>query len=785
MILAATVLGVGLSAQENVKPFPAPREHHTDWKSGPAEPWIPSGPVPERVSRASDELLDAAPVRSARGPFEDPGAILFDEPSAELMIVAAADYKAQFAAGTATVAPFLGSQATRNWPLAMRLAAVDVAGAPMPIAAAPTPVRSGDLVTFDHGAVSVRYAARAEGVEQSFLFDVLPRRGEIVIHVAVDTDLQPVTDGTGLRFLGPEGGVGYGDAVAIDGRGRRLALQRRYIDGEVEIVVPASFVEEAAMPLLVDPLVRRLTVAQSPSAARIWNSDITFDSTTNRYMVCFEYVFSAADSDVYSYELDSGGTVVANSYAVIDSNMFISWRRPRVANNNLANRNLVVAEVSVANVSPFTIQGRMRNAGSTTTGSVFTISSTSVGGNSGDKICPDVGGDPHTTGPTYFTVVWERVYTSSDHDIHARQVSNGLNPTLLGTSELLIDNGGGYEIGPVISNSAGAPDPSAAFQKWMIVYARGYSEIRGRFIRWDGALDNGFLVHSGDGILQSLSVSSPTRPIEGEHVYLVGWHKFVLGVNDSYDIYLRPISQRSMALGPSIWMRGLENPGGAIDWDTRDPRIATDGCRFVVAYTESYNNGPDQDVRVTTFHTRPGLFWTLAASESRVAFGTRGSDEYSDAICSRYDGSDPSALGSVRYVLTWTDYNGTGNDQIWAGLYDGRTPGADFQVLTTGCGVPTITYSGSTALGMQMTIASLANYLMVGFPQSPVPLCRGSSCALGIAGQPGLLPPVFTITVPCDSGLLGVSLAFQGLATTGGPCFGGLSVTDTVVTTFR
>ncbi|MBK8975000.1 MAG: hypothetical protein IPM29_03670 [Planctomycetes bacterium] len=790
-LLTPALLAVGLAAQAPAGPAPAPREVQIDWKTGPAEPWVPPA-APAR--RPAPGLVTTKDVEGgARGatldPFADPATILFDTPAEGTLIVAAASYKAEFTAGAARFVPFLGSAAARDWPLGLHLGEVTIAGEPLPLRAVPDPTRLEHVVTFDHGSVAVRYHARAEGLEQSFVFDDLPRRGELKIRLDVDTDLQGTIEGSALRFAGRDGGVDYGTATAIDARGRRLDLARTLVDGRIEITVPADFVATAAMPLVVDPFVSRALLYQSTVNRVVTEPDTTFDYTSNRYMICFELVYSATDSDVYSYEVDSAGNTISGSYAAIDVTSGESWQRPRIANDNIMGRNLVVAQASAGNASPFWIRGRTRNVGSTTTGSPFIVSSAATG-NIGDKINPDVGSDPSVFAPTNFTVVWERVYTSTDHDIHAQQFSTALTPSAKFPTELLIDNSGSYEGSPAISNTCGITDPSIIFQKWMIVYQRGSAEIRGRLMRWDGVLDPGFVIHSRDGILGAPVVSTVTRPNNGEYLYLAAWTKTTIGLADTSQVFVKLCSQNSTTLTPAYDLGVLEfgRPSG---WNRGSPRVATDGCRFAVAYVEDYQNSGDLDVIVSTVHAgynQTGGVWGLDVTEPHIGIARRTTTERSGGICSRFETSDYTASGSVRYFMTWSDDNGGSSPQIHGALYDGRSPGSEFTLLPTGCGPVTITHTGSTALGMNMTIATFATYLLVGFPQPPTPLCPtfpGATCRIGIAGLPGLLPPAFSITVPCDHQLIDLSLAFQGVSFLVGPCWNSVSVTDTVVTTFR
>ncbi|MEZ5965628.1 MAG: hypothetical protein R3F56_17470 [Planctomycetota bacterium] len=686
----------------------------------------------------------------------------------------------------ATYVPFLGSDAPCNRPVTFNLLRAAAAGRFLSLRGAPVPVREGDRVVFDHGSVRVRYDARPQGLEQSFELLSLPARGELVLELSVATDLAARADGEDMHFAAAAGGVTYGKATAIDAVGRRCVVERTWREGALTLTVPAEFVRVAALPLVVDPLVGTFGTVTSNSRT-LKDADVTYDLSSGRYMVSCELVFSATDSDVYTYELDGmTGQVVAGSQAIIDTTSAESWQAPRIANNNIANRNLVVAQVSNGNVAPFSIRGRTRATGSTATGNPVTLSSASTG-NIGDKIRPDVAGDPHLVGPTYFTVAWERVYTGTDHDIHARQFTAAADPVALGTSEILIQNSGAYEEMPQISSSMGAPFPDALSQKAMVVYKRRVStgsEVRGRLMRWDGALDVDFLAASGDVLVSYPSVSTVTRGVApADRLYLVAWEQgYLVDGGDTNDVKVVLCDQTSAAVSPVTNLHTLEG-GSHIGWDQYRPRVASDGCRFVVTYGEDYQDTGDLDVRATALHALPtgGASWTLGITENRVQVAYRSTVETGGAVCSHFEVHDPTTPGSARYCFAWSDANGTSNNEIRAQLYDG-VRGGGFSTLATGCGGVNITYSGRPGLGEHIQVAALANVLLIGSinPAWNVPICSGTTCRLGVVDFVQA-PPAVDLDVPCSAVLLGGQVGFQGVAVGSGTCFGGVLLSDTVV----
>ncbi len=485
--------------------------------------------------------------------------VIFDAPDDATLWVAARNYKARFSAGEVCFLPFLGSDAPRNHPFALRVARVTADGEPFDLRDSAAPRRDGDAVIFRFGGFELRYDARKEGLEQSFRFDALPARGELRIELAVASDLAARVIGESLRFLGPDGGVDYGPAVAIDGAGARIPVARSFGDGLLVLTVPADFVANATLPLVVDPLIGPTTTVTSSTGYELREPDLVFDEAWQRTMVCVELVFSAADSDVYAFEMDVNGDPIAGSGTTIDSST-VSWQRPRIANNALERRNLVVAQVSANNASPFRIEGRTREAGTLLQGNQFVIEDQSV--EIGDKLLPDVGGDPHLAAPTYFTVVWERVYSAVDHDIHAVQITNTADPARTGAT-VMVDNSGTWEGQPQISNSAGAPLPDASYQHWLIVWKRALtatSEIRGMSMRWDGALSSNFLISAGDLFQDWPSASTITPPgPTGRQLWLAAWEQgYLADGGDTHDVMVALVARPGTVVSPILDLQVLE-----------------------------------------------------------------------------------------------------------------------------------------------------------------------------------------------------------------------------------
>jgi len=149
---------------------------------------------------------------------------------------------------------------------------------------------------YRHGeGIVERYLVQSRGVEQQFVLPGPYAAGDVLLTGSVATDLAPdkTSSFEGIAFRrGEDTVLFYGAAKAVDAAGRTALLEERWSDGELTIVVPASFLAAARFPVLVDPYIGgRLTVdsatdlAQNPAVAStgntlfkalaVWSTDAT------------------------------------------------------------------------------------------------------------------------------------------------------------------------------------------------------------------------------------------------------------------------------------------------------------------------------------------------------------------------------------------------------------------------------------------------------------------------------------------------------------------------------
>lgn len=761
----------------------------------PAPTKIPRAPVetvPAKVAPAATSkqapatnaapaaaTATAAPQRKDQLPTNSrlmalPTTVVHDTTADGTLWAHGSTWKGSFAAGSFTYIPFLGSDAPQNFPITFTLATASVGGMALAVPAA-LPVRQGDQLRAQRGACVETFDLLPTAVEQSWTFAELPNRGELRLALDVATELRGEDLGSDLQFHGPHGGVRYDRAVAIDALGNRCALALDLRGERIELVVPAAFVASAALPLVVDPFAS--TVPISFTGAYQGNSDLAFDYTTQEFLIVWQNAFSATDHDLWAQRLDLQQTVIGVPFTIDFTG--VSWTKPKVANNGVADQFLVVAECSNQFNSPRWIGGRLY---APTTGSGVQFDVERPGTTSsflGDATNPDVGGDPLELGPTFYTVVWEREFSATDHDVLMRQVT--IAGTLRGSGPTVIDLSGSYESIPHISKSNGYSfTNNFASQHWTVVYQRtfgpGDEDIRGCQLTWDGQFVQNvpnYAVSSSGADERSPVVSSPTDEIAGVRYHMVAFSTLV-GGNDT-DITTE-VWDSNLTFHAIDSLQTLNGGGPSQLWPQALPAIDCDGTRFAVGYSQLFGGtGGDYDVLVSTVAFEPTT--NALAVHELAGLAISGNYESEVAIASAWSGGG----GSMHYGISWQDFVAPTTHGIHATVYRGHTSGPLPTTRATGCGSLGIQMNDVPALGrgisFDQTDSGPFTGFVFGFPASvPISACPG--CVLGVNGSTTMNP--FGVTIPYSPTFVGVNFSCQAWSFYSGTCLGAIALSDTI-----
>lgn len=614
------------------------RERLRGMPSGPpdAGPKDFEGPapnfVPERSSRRTHHQLDQGPDGT--------------------LWAYGGTYKASFGPSGASYVPFLGSSAPRNFPVTFRMRDVSVAGEPLAVDLAATPRFDGATAVYDRGAVQERYDTRIGAVEQLFVFDSLPASGDVVVRLEVVSELAQLAAADGLAWGNALGGVTYSSAVAIDAHGRRAAAPTTLEAGVIELRVPAAFVASAVLPLTIDPVLATYVVASDPNDDE-FDPDLAYDFTHGRFFIIYEEIFSANDHDIWGEMFTSFGVPLPSTGVFVDFTTN-DWRQPKCANNRIDGQFLVAATNFTA--SPSQVWGRQREADTTSQSAQFQISV----GSSGPCRSPDVGGDPSSSSPSHYCVVWEREFSPGvDHDVHARIVTT--SATLLGNGPILIDNSGSsLDSVPTISKSCGI-EPSST-QNWTVAWNRRFSstdwDIRGAQVRWDGALTTAsFSIDFAGRNDLAPKPSSPLDQVNHARTYLVVYQ----GLDGAdWDIFGAALEGNTVLVRENLshkWVSGSAQ-------NEFTPVVDSNGHHFAVAYHRNFGtSATDYDVYIAGVYLTQG---SLFVSEGPLNLAFSGTFEGNTELCARYS----AGLVSDFFGVAWVDYSPTNGGDIEGGLYE-------------------------------------------------------------------------------------------------------------------
>lgn len=564
-----------------------------------------------------------------------------------------ANYKMRFERGTATFMPFLASFAPHNFAIEFSLRQVFVGSDGLPFDAHAEAQLSARTVTFDRGPVRELYELAPRSVEQMFVFDSLPARDAISVQLDIASDLDTRVEAGELIFSNPFGRAVYSRAKALDASGRELELESSFIDGVLEIRVPAEFVRRATLPLTIDPILASFGVEASPVDAL--SPDVTFDATGAAVLYCWEEIFSANDHDIWADVYDpAGNPLYAGDWLDMTATY---WGRPRSANVAASNRFLVVAHTVNNTTGRVEVWGRTRSVTSALLSPQFKI----IGNSGYDVMFPDVGGDPFLTGPSFFCVVYERVYTSNvDHDLNAKLVSDG---GTLATGAFGVDTSiNTLDTDVSISKSNGSGTWNVAWQRRS---PAGGNDIFGARIDWDGVIAAptfGIAVGPADHTFPAVSSSA-----ENSNLWLCVFEE---DFGSDHDII-------ATGLDGATVKRTLDlntYDGAFLYQDQRFPSVDCDGVHFACAYSELYSTSPtDYDVYVAGILFN-GTSMSVLESHQPV-FQTDGA-EIEVQIVAR-ESSQPSQ-SSQDYVLAWhrePDFYAFTSDDILGATYTGHAGG--------------------------------------------------------------------------------------------------------------
>ncbi len=394
---------------------------------------------------------DAAPI----GPLAPrpsnlaPSCGLQQEADGSLLAVGSA-YKATFAAGQLVFTPALGAAAAHDLPLAMTVTHVG-RGELAPVGTATT-ARRELLVEFVRDQMTERFEVRPDGLKQSFVFAQLPPGGgDLVVRARFTSELRPErahSDGQLALLVPGVGGVTIGQVVGIDARGRRTTGSLRCSGDTLDFVLPADFVAQAALPLIVDPLLAPLVFVSGTLEDDTQPVVAHLGSPFNQYMIVWKRTMSVSNSDILAQRYFDDLSGNSGSLLSIEASA-VSADTPRVVSTP-ANTSWFVCWRQASDI----LGVKIFNNG------IFSSVLTLAGGPD-VQTEPDLGGDGFG-GQGIAIAVWCNQNTDS---IESCRITLTTNPPTVGPVTTLVANASATQqlSDPVVSRSNQS-------QNWLLSY---------------------------------------------------------------------------------------------------------------------------------------------------------------------------------------------------------------------------------------------------------------------------------------------------------------------------
>lgn len=606
-------------------------------------PSLASGPV-QGLDREADRDGEARAVGIAQG-HDRHATVLFDVDASGTHWARGRSYKASADASGFAFVPFFGSDAPKNYPVRFRLTRIERGGHALELDPTAGATRDGDRIRIDRGGAVVRYDLTPEAVEQSFALDVPDGSGDLVMSLDVETELAAQRDGDGFRFSNSLGSVSYGAATVFDADGRSAHVPARWTGDGIDLTVPATFLESASTPIVVDPLIAAFPI--DTFMADLRRSDAAYDMVDDKYLVVYEEIFSGGDTDIYSIFVDGvTGSTTGGQY--IDSSSD-PWERPCVAQNRHSRKFLIVAEnISSFVVNRFDLVGRFRHA-SGTAEPQFVLKAATL---SYSCIRPDIGSEGANFANSYFCIVYNREFTT-DRDAWAIVFDNDGN--YVGNEIPLATSASRDELRPSVSKSTGTASGSTRYIIAWLVQDLPSNES------WVEACQLGF---NGSAIYGPFQVTTPTsvglqwdvtvsslstrrHPVTNDQYYVIATDR---ASPSSLNVQVALCSGTTVHSVERLDL--LEHRHHSPDRD--GIAVATTPEHFLVGFVQ------ESRVRMTTLQP---VVDDLGITERRTLAVGSNADGYSIESATPYEGGIDFPDG----LFVWTQLTGSDTD-IWGSI---------------------------------------------------------------------------------------------------------------------
>jgi len=487
------------------------------------------------------------------------------------------------------------------------------------------------------------YEHRLDGLKQSFTFTQLPAgAGDLVVSMDVATDLQPLVVGNGLNFLQGDIGISIGEVVGIDANGARCTGSMMFEGGSLEMRLPATFVNNAALPLVLDPL-----VGTEFNVSTAWNDtdhDVAYDADNNLYCVTWRRFFSATSYGMRGQRVDDAGNLIGGFFGISTLGGFGT---PRVC--NVATEDVFLCVYSFGG----DILGRAIQATATT----VSVSTEAVIRDTADTLTnPDVGGE--SVFDNEGICVWQNATTGEivakqvnvDGDVTPPTISPFAGVVVVGDIAATWSNNS-----PRISSSGGTTGNHC------IVWNRQFTTAPETTIRAAIVNRNLGVLEDFIGVTNSPDGDSDLPSVDGDGLnWIVAWENEATPASGDNNVQARAIGLNTNATAPNqgFLASGIVDVEAGINDDERVANVCWMGNSVLITYEDETPTAGDYDV-----FAQPVDIFTALDCDVRSLVAAAGGDQGPIRAASKATGGgtadDALIVWSLR-DLTTNDGEGFG-----------------------------------------------------------------------------------------------------------------------------
>jgi hypothetical protein len=245
------------------------------------------------------------------------------------------------------------------------------------------PRLSGQRAVYERNGLSEWYESREGGLEQGFTFASEPAgEGDLLVELSVGGELARPDqsgwrDAVTFRHEGREV-LSVSGVLGIDAAGQTQVGDLRYADGSLWLRLPAEFVDQAAYPLVLDPLIGSVgTVSSAGDAA---SPALAYHPVLNRFLAAWSVDLSSTQSELRAQLLDVFGAPVGGLITVNLGTSDTLARDPAVGFNRDAGSFLVAYRLASFVFGPYGISARSVSPGGSVSSATSVAASSAATG---------------------------------------------------------------------------------------------------------------------------------------------------------------------------------------------------------------------------------------------------------------------------------------------------------------------------------------------------------------------------------------------------------------------